>query len=73
MVSFEPQLNSSLPSNKFGGMDMKKFGVIVGLKDGSWKRIDVYGRTRNDAVNKVYKKHGDEIEFVCGVVAKSES
>ena len=51
---------------------MKKFGVIVGLKDGSWKRIDVYGRTRNDAVNKVYKQHGNEIEFVCGVVAKSE-
>ena len=52
---------------------MKKFGVIVGLKDGSWKRIDVYARTRDIAVSNVYKKYGNEIEFVCGVVFKEEN
>lgn len=44
-----------------------KFNVIVGLNDGTWKKIAVAAKTRNDAVEKACKKHKDEIAFVCGV------
>lgn len=45
---------------------MFKFNVIVGLNDGTWKKIVVSAKTRNDAVEKAYSKHKDEIAFVCG-------
>lgn len=49
-----------------------KFKVVVGLNDGTWKKIVVSAKTGNDAVEKAYSKHKDEIAFVCGVETVEE-
>lgn len=51
---------------------MFKFKVVVGLNDGTWKKIVVSAKTGNDAVEKAYSKHKDEIAFVCGVETVEE-
>lgn len=51
---------------------MVKFKVIVGLNDGTWKKISVSANTRNEAVDKACSKHKNEIAFVCGVETVDE-
>ena len=51
---------------------MKKFRVVIGLKDGTWERVEVSASTRAFAVEKVCAKYKEQVEFVCGVECLNE-